>query len=802
MKRLILTLFFAVSTIMIFAVSALHVAPETFVPGKDVELLLEVVQGQENLSGIDLQYRLRGTTVWQIQAMRQDDPSSLFWRGAIPRAAVTTVDVEYRFEFKLLSGGFEYLPPDDGLSPLYSLRANAPKGTKSSGFVLISDDSTISADDGYVLAVSYLALAESLDPNSIRVFVGDRDVTRQTEFSGSVLLYREDRPQHGPRQAMITAKVKGADVYSDTWSTQILPGTRGPALPFTYRGSVNFASNIYSVSDKDLAFGNTENDFSTWADLYANYGILDMQTNLLISSLEDSNKQPVNRYTFGIQLPVLDIFYGDYTPSLSQFTLSGRNVRGLYSRFHTRYLSLSWAHGESVRKTTVEANSDTNSPASGTFKQEAIGARVQFGDDTGFRLGITGSRHRDIVSSLNEEYYRYERNPGSATPDYVYTSMAQDNAVLSADLQLGIPSQNFVIGVEAAGSLLNKNTIPGPLTAQDLEDYGLDIELGGNSVDPADYADTFVINRNMEPFIPSRANVAWTGYARLLILRNLLSLQYSETGSSFNALGTAGQMNDSRVITITDQINFGRLFFLSGGLNLTEDNLMGHKSETNQYQSIFAQMIIRPNNLPYLKASFNDNRGENKVNEDIETDSFEPFQRNAQNMSFGIGYNIVQIPLVPTQLDISYRIGANDSERIPVTESESVKITENKSDGIAFTMSNRFAMLPLRTQVSYSTANNKDQLSTLEYKNSSIFLKADYALWENRIKPYVSFRNTSLSGDNQPQKYNYINLGLESYPIHNMSVTADLGLKGYKNDSDSSKDYDTTTFKLLLTQRF
>jgi hypothetical protein len=794
---------FTLCALMIFAVSALHVTPESFVPGNDVELLLEVVQGQETLSGIDVQYRLRGTTVWQNQPMRQDDPASLYWRGIIPRVAVTTSDLEYRFEFKLQTGSFEYLPPDDGVSPLYSLRLNAPKGTLTPGFVLVSDDSTISADDGYVLAVSYLALAQDIDPKSIRVYVGDRDVTKQTEFSGSVLLYREDRPLHGSQKAMITAKVKGADVYSDTWNTQILPGSRKPILPFTYRGAVNLATNIYSVSDKDLAFGNTENDFTTWADLYANYGILDMQTNLLISSLEDSNKQPVNRYSFGIQLPVLDVFYGDYSPSLSQFTLYGKNIRGLYSSFHTNYLTLSWAHGESVRKTTVKADSTLGIRASGTFKQEAIGARVQFGNDTSFRLGFTGSRHRDIISSLDEEYYRYERSPSKAdTLDYIYTAMAQDNAVFSVDTQIAIPAQNFVLGAEIAGSLLNRNTIPGPLTTEDLEQYGLDLELNGNQIDPADYAETFVINRNMEPFMPGRPNVAWTGYARLYLLNNLLNFQYTETGSAFNALGTTGQMNDTRVISLTDQINIGRAFFLSGGINITEDNLMGHKSETNIYQSIFAQMIVRPNNLPYLKASFNDNRGENEANKEIENESFEPFQRQAQTMSFGIGYNIVQIPLVPTQLDISYRMGYNDSERKPHPDSLFVKATDNKSGGIAFTMSNRYAMLPLRTQISYSTANNQDQLSTNEYKNSSLFLKADYALWENRIKPYVSFRNTSLSGDNIPQKYNYMNLGVESYPMRDMTVTADIGMKGFKNDSDSSKDYNATTFKLCLTQRF
>jgi hypothetical protein len=170
-------------------------------------------------------------------------------------------------------------------------------------------------------------------------------------------------------------------------------------------------------------------------------------------------------------------------------------------------------------------------------------------------------------------------------------------------------------------------------------------------------------------------------------------------------------------------------------------------------------------------------------------------------MNFGIGYNIVQIPYVPTQLDISYRFGFDDSER--ETQAGALqKITDNNNQGMAFTMNNRFSMIPLRTQISYATSTNNNDILDKEYQNNSLFLKADYQIWENRIKPYISYRNTNLSKDNTPQKYNYFNLGLESYPIRNMTVTADMGLMNYKNDDDSSRDYDTTTFRLCLTQRF
>jgi len=795
MKPIALLILFIGIAVCVGAVSVLHVSPQEFSPGSDAELLLEISSGLEDIASVDIHYRGVGENVYQSEAMRQDGSGSNIFLGKIPASALVNDEVEYRFEFRLLSGSTLYLPADDGMSPLYALRPRAPHGTKTDGFVLLSDEPSINQDDGYILAVSFMALQEDLDPQSIKVYVGGKDVTKDTQITSSVLLYRDERPRAGIQRAMVVAEHKGREVYSDTWVTQIAPGTSRRDFPISYRGTVNFAANVYDVSNKDQAFGTREDDYRSWADLYANYGILDMQANLLVSSLENSNSQPVNRYTFGIKLPVLDLYFGDYSPHLSSFTLSGKNIRGLYGSLHSRYAELIWALGESVRKTTFE--SPISGEKSGSFKQEAIGARLRLGSENGLMVGISGSRHRDIVSSLDEEYYRFV----DAVGDTVYTARAQDNAVLSFDARLNVPDQSVIMGVELAGSLLNRNTIPGPLTSVDLEDYGLELEIGDNTIDPSDFADFFVVNKNMEPFMPSKANLAWTAYLRMYFWNNFLSVQYSETGSAFHALGAHYQMNDSKMLTVSDQITVGRLLTITGSYSVTEDNLMGHKSETNSYQNIAAQAILRVPRMPYLKASFADNRGENKANEDIESD-FTPYTRDARNMSFGIGYNIVQIPYVPTQLDISYRFGNNVNEIDKGAVAGIQKLSDNKNNGIAFTMSNRYQMLPLRTQLSFSTASNENILLDEKYENNSFSLRADYSFLEKILRPYVSYRNTSLKGDHDPQSFNYYNLGLEAYPLTNMTVSADIGLRIYKNDADSSMDYDTTTFRLLLSQRF
>ncbi|MCB5265693.1 MAG: hypothetical protein LHW41_05575 [Candidatus Cloacimonetes bacterium] len=801
MKKLCLSLLLISIAMLSWAAEAIHVPPQDFSPGSQVELLLEITQGGENLDTVSINYRFSGEKNWLNEPMRHDSAYSPYWRGTIPSLALANNELEYRFELKYLSGILEYIPAKDGLEPYYFLNPFSPEGTQSNSFVLLSDESTITADEGYVLAVSFMSFSPSLDPGSIKVFVDGKDVTKRSEISNSVLLYREDRPSEGIVKALVTATAKGKQVYSDTWITQVLPGTTRRATPFTMRGSANFATNIYDVSADDKEMRAPENDYRGWADLYGSYGILDLQTNLLISSLEDSNLQPVNRYTFGFQLPVLDLYAGDYSPNMSKYTLSGKNIRGLHGSLHGRYAELSVSHGESARKTTYE-DEDFKT---GTFKQEAFATRLRLGSENGFMVGLSGSRHRDLISSLDESYYRYTVTHDE-TIDTVYTAFARDNLVLSMDARLHVPDQHVMMGVEVAGSLYNNNTIPGPISADELEEYGLTPEFGGITLDPSNFANLFVINKSMEPFLPSRANLAWVAYLRMYLSGNFLNFEYSETGSAFHALGTYSQLVDSRMFSFSDQMSLGRMLTLSGGYSLTQDNVMGHKSETNTYHNINAQAVLRITDLPYLKTSFYSNTGKNKENADIADESypFSPYNRDSMNMSFGLGYNFLQIPYVPTQLDISYRFG-NDFSELDSGEGFRPQ-TDNKNSSISVSLNNRYTAIPLRTQLSFVSSNNKAKSilrnDDKEYANSSIFLRADYALLANKIKPYVSFRTTGLSKDYGSQSYKNYNLGVESYPMQNMTVTADLGIRSYANDDLDGVDYSSTTFRLGLSQRF
>ncbi len=174
-----------------------------------------------------------------------------------------------------------------------------------------------------------------------------------------------------------------------------------------------------------------------------------MQANLYLSSLEHSNSQPVNRYTIGFNIPHLDFFAGDYAPTFSQLTLNGKNLRGIYSRLYYKSLSLYVTHGQTVRKTTNELDLDSEVEGmqkSGTFKQEAFGTRIQYCDEDNFIFGINFTRHNDVISSLDSTYYQYTKTEDKGNKSIIYTTKAQENAVLGMDARLNIPAQKVVLG--------------------------------------------------------------------------------------------------------------------------------------------------------------------------------------------------------------------------------------------------------------------------------------------------------------------------------------------------------------------
>ena len=803
MKQILVILLLLCLGTFLTAISIEHYSPKSYSFGSDVELRLRVEDGFDQIKTATLMFRPLGKTSWQKLVLKSEPTDRLWMVGELKAADLKDYIIEYYFEVQMIDGTVTNLPATSAPEPRYQLSPGLMRGEKSAAFILLSDDNGAKQSGDYILAVSFFEIADEIDLGSIKVLVGGKDVTKASIITENAVLYRDSNPGTGDVRSMVGAKVGGKDLYSELWTTRVTGGKGFLFVPSNIRGSANFVSNVYDYNNESgTPAGQTLDDATGRLDLYGNFGKVNVLTNLLVSSLETSNRQPVNRYTLGFEIPMLDVYLGDYSPNLSQFTIANKNVRGLYSRFHTKFLSLVWTHGEMVRKTYNAVVDTTGSIVfgTGTYKQEAIGARFQMGGDSGFQLGISGSRNRDLISSQDPRKFAYFTTAG----DTLYTINPQDNAVMSLDMRFNMPDQNIILGGEIAGSMHNKNTLSGPMSDSTFTEFvGDDFPI---ELTPSDLADFFIINENVEPLLPGRQNIAFTGYMRALIMGNYLDLRYTETGPAFRSQSSYYLANDTRQIQVNDQINIMNMLYLNGGVNLTTDNLSDTKEQTNTTLSWNAQATLRLARLPYFKAGFFNNDYSNEQNtEIIPISPFVPYTRNAQTLSLGMGYNLTMIPVAPTSLDLTFRSGNDDS----FLHEPGVMQYKNQNNSINVTMTNRFKTIPLKTQVLFTLYNQKrDETGNAavyplyDNQNSNISIAVDYLLFNKILRPYFQWRMLSLSGDQDPQSYNYYNLGVEAFPWRNLSISTELGKQYYSNDNDSTRDYDNLTWRLLLNQRF
>ncbi|HPV14922.1 MAG TPA: hypothetical protein PL126_04665 [Candidatus Cloacimonadota bacterium] len=803
MKRIIICLILLSLSIIAMAqttrvITAQNQAPMTYTFGENVTMRVEVNIGANDVKTVRLRYSYAQETIYHTQEMRRQAPGSLFWETVLKSSQIKDKDVRYYYEFVLNDQSVEILPLEFEVNGPYTLTPGPMSGKLEEGFILLSTEGEFESD-AFVFAVSFFEIADEISPSSIRVWVGGSEVTKASTITNNTVVYRDSKTNGEEVRALITAVKGGKKVQSQLWNIKT-PKIKARS-PFIYSGSVNFASNIhnhdYSATLTDVI--ESENDWMAWGDASINYGIATAYTNLLFSSLEDKNAQRVNRYTIGFMLPFWEIVAGDYTPQISHFVLNNRNQYGLYSKLYERQMGLEVMAGEIVRSTKLPSTDDNGLPIQapgGTFRQEVVGGRLRIGTEQGFSIGINGVRNRDIISSLSKEIYSYTDQNGNV----IYTVTPEDNIVASLDMRIHLPEQSVVLGAEVAGSFLNTNTIDPTISAEDIGQLAPDLDF----IDPGELAELFVINRNMQPFMPSKHNLAATAYLRTIVFKNLLNISYTAVGSAFNSHSINQYPKDTSQINVSNQYYLGRYFNLNGGFSRTKNNLSLTGAETQTSDSWFVQAMLRIQNLPYLKGSYFNTTTTNENNGRLQDPSlFVPYKRNSNSLSVGLGYDIKQIPVLPSQLDLTYRMGTSNSFQ----GANNNLMYENFSNSINVSMTNRLVIIPLKTQFVFSRAAQDRDLGTLSLpdlsnSNYNLFARAEYALLAEKIIPYTSYRRVNLTGDLTEQSFDYISLGLDARPIQNMSISTGINQRIQKFKADSNLKNNLLTWSFTISQKF
>ncbi len=791
------------STLLLSVVSS-HIPPERYNPVSEQEIRLEIISGWLDIARVDLIYRTEDTKYWDEAKMEMETPEGPYFRGFLPIPRFADKAYAYYFKLTLTNGSIEFLPKLEPEANAFLVQPLTKEGKLSEDFILLTDYNEVLVREGYILAVSWFALEDNIDVKSIKVYINGKDITKRATITNNMLFYRDNTPKPGKYSAYLTAvTLDGKKLYSQTWTTVMKAGGSYTKLPLNLRGNLNTGTNLYqsSLADSATAFGSDLDDSWLNMELFGEYKKLELQAYTYLSTLETDNKQAINRYRFGFNLPFWQTFLGDYSPDISTFTMNCKNLRGIYSKLYSENIGLAVAHGEMMRATQgVKSQTKDNYYWGSTFKQEAIAGRLQLGKDNGFRVGFNASRNRDIVSSLEPIYYRtIVIDPQTNQPDTTFTVYPHDNLVISIDSRLNIPNQNVMVGIEAAGSLYNKNILPGAITSDELNDYIDELPL---EVDFRDFQDFYIFNINNEPLIPGIPNTAWQAYFRSFWYNNMMDFSYTEVNSAFKSLSTNYLQPDASRLQFVDQFNFRQYVFFTGGYYQNKDNLSKHRIETNITDSYLLQLMLRIPRLPYLATSFTNSDGKNKRNSSIAASPgmYNPYERNSKTISIGAGYNFTMIPVAPTMLDLGWRISY--SEQTQLSTPNPLVVYDDETENISISITNSFIPVPLKTRISASMTDHEMKKDDKLNSNLNFLLYGEYRFWKNKIIPWLEFRTVTLSGDQDSQAYYTYTAGATAKPFSGTSASTSLSWRDYLNHNNQDKDYNTTTWRFIISQYF
>ena len=799
MKKIIIITFLLLVNMFLLADIVLnHTAP--FVGYKEslFEFELNVDGDYELIQEVKVMYRERGEVAYSILELNrsQDDLFSYTEQVTLSNKAK---GLEYYFEVVTIDEIVLTYPENQPtLNPILVQIINKEI---DKNFILLTEDLVVEEGETFNLSVSIYPIAEKLDIRTIKVLNGNVDVTLDAIISNTLIVYTVDDMKKST-SLQITGKDKnGNDIHSDVWNITVKKRLFSYNLPLNMRGNVNFKSNLNDVSVRESSqTESSRNSATTQLNLRANYKAVKFKSKFLLSSLESSKKQAVNRYSIEFDVPYFDLYLGDRVPFYSEYTLAGKNVHGVGSRVHFEYLSLASFWGHSARSVSSDISDTDVDP--GTFRRNTLALKLLFGNADTSYLGFNFVKNKDKISTLDEDDYLLKTD---TEDELLQIINPKDNVVISTDIKLASPTNNLVFGSEMAISGFNQNTLGGAISADSLEDaLGEEVFL-----DPDDIDHIFIINKNVEPLKLTTANVAMKMYVNTYFFGNYFTMNFSRVGSAFKSLSSNNLNSDSQTFSISDNMNFHNVILIDFGFNRVTDNLSDNKLLTNEFSTYFLNSIFRYKHYPMLRFGLVNGRNSLSYNEDIEQNQTAPLDNIVtRNLSLGIGYSLKTIKVFPFSIDIDYL------NKVDEEDENNSSLIENDSYNVRFKTD--FKFIPLHLDFNYNIAQSTSEMSGLEidldrsiiteFDAKSFRIRLAYDLWENRIRPYIDYKkvqNDYVSEDGLDVDYKYTTFGCVVNPHKLTSVSTSLRWKDIDYAmTEGNRDYKTFNWYLNIVQKF
>lgn len=645
-----------------------HSPPRDYLPGQDIEIEAVVEGTAQNVDEVRLLYKAANQSGFAESEM---EFRYGYHYGTIPSEFTTESGVEYAIIAELVDGQLISYPAENPYdNPVYIKASGQPQQpgeqqtqTGAARERVYSDDYSVQNEDlilspapnssvpaNEVLVAVTLFTVPNVNPNSIKLFIDGASVTKKAEVSAELVTYRAS----GLRPGMHSVRMQFKDAVGRafeplTWQFRVVGEEVARGAQLDMRG------RMYVETSRSEIRNQLENINKLNGDVRGSYGFLNFKGNVYLTSKEDPTTQPRNRYSLELNSSKFRLQFGDSYPRLSRLGMWGKRVRGLNGQLLLDYVNLHVVYGYSERAiqgsalldssiaridtsdqnpTEIDTSYDYFSSLSGyTFPRRVFAIRPSFGSGKHFQLGFSLISSRDDTTQIDKKLNDLGVNRvqwDGATP--------KDNIVVGSDLLLSFDRQRFVWESGVSLSWENSNIFGGALGAEDTLEFGSDFQVPVSDfpINPADFQNIFIINSNIQPFLPVPASVdtnfnltiqpgkiqdyssmAYRTKVNLNYFKNYLSFGYRKVGPGYNSFANPYIRKDVAGFEVSDRI---RLLSNKVYLNLKYENLDEGLSRDPQFQissnTASTGLSIYPGgDFPTINFNFNQYRRTNGVGE-------------------------------------------------------------------------------------------------------------------------------------------------------------------------------------------
>ncbi len=555
-----------------------HTPPQNYQINQSINITSDIIDDIVTLSKVEILYRITGDENFQIVQMIQSDNN---YSIEVPAEFATEKGLEYAIVYTLMDNTKLTFPAINALENPYEL---LPIKNDFGTPILLTPDNNSYHDSKLkeiLIAISMFNIIGEI--NNISLKINDVELVDKAQVFDELITLQYTNFQIGQQKIIFSYKDQNNIKQNFFWNFTIESGRK--IRKNRYTGNVNVSASSEKLKDYQ------QNIFNFTTNTNGNIGKTNFNSKIYMTSRENKNQQPVDRFNLNFRNSILNISFGDVHPSFSNLSLYGNRIRGIESKLSLGFFNFQTVWGYSKRDilgkiTTIPDTLDDNLLFNRTkysFSQKVFGLKPSFDFGQHANFGLFFLKVKDDTSSVSKGINGINI---SEIVDISMPTKPQESINLGMDLKINLNNNRLIWESEIALSELNKNIYGGALTLEELDTYFSTDSLKDDTIsinedtkiaisdipfDPEKFENIFTINPFIEPLLPivpdSSGSIGFNEFwnmpglsllskLRLNYFKNYIIIKYKKIGTQYNSLVNPYLQKDFREFQIQDRIRF------------------------------------------------------------------------------------------------------------------------------------------------------------------------------------------------------------------------------------------------------